>query len=128
VTVNFTNTHTFTPVPTATETQISESEAFEIKEIKIYPIPYNCNEFLNVKFNITQECKKISIKIYTVGFRLVKNIERDGINNKGTIEIKIDNKYFKNMGNGVYYFVISGTNTEGKYIRGKPETIILLKK
>ncbi len=118
----FTNTPVNTPVP-----EDDKEEKFLIKNIKIYPNPYNARDYLNIKINITKKCKKIDVKIYTTSLRLVINKQITGDFGFGDIDILIESKNFMRLSNGIYYFVVNFTDINNNNISSKPQILLLLK-
>ncbi|MBP7792882.1 MAG: rhamnogalacturonan lyase [Candidatus Goldbacteria bacterium] len=134
VTVTLTRTHTATLVSTktitqtATSTVIPDEEELKIEDIVIYPNPYNpIKGDLHIGLNITQACKTMKVRIYTSGFRLVKQITQTGNYTVGRNIIDIENRYIKNLANGSYFVIITATNKQGKQESSKPEILIILR-
>jgi hypothetical protein len=81
---------------------------------------------LKVKFEITQGSKRVKIRIYTVGFRLIKEIIKEGEYMAGVNTIRIESKYFNKIANGTYYLIITAINEESKSVNSKPVILIIL--
>ncbi|MCX8055950.1 MAG: hypothetical protein N3A67_09840, partial [Ignavibacteria bacterium] len=58
---------------------------------------------LKIKYNITKRCRLIKIMIFTCGFRMIKRIIKPGNYYVGQNNLELDNVYFKDLTNGVYY-------------------------
>jgi hypothetical protein len=117
--------YTGTATPTVVQTQSTPAILNPI----IYPNPYDPagNGDLKIRLQITQEVKNISLKIYTVAFRLVKEETWDGDFQPGEINLDVAPVELYNLANGSYYCLITAETMDGKTIKAKPETIIILK-
>jgi len=108
-----------------------ESEKYGIEDIVIYPNPYNNsgNEDLKISFKVTQKSKMIKVRIYTTGYRLIKQITfADKTYNAGVInKINIPDKYFTSLANGAYYLIIYAKNFKGEEVKSKPETLLIIR-
>ena len=141
----FTLTNTYTNTPTATFTQTPTSsqqptmtmtptptqiinQQQTINNVVVYPDPYNPDkDNLKIKFEITQPCKTIKIKIYTTGYRLIKQITQPRNYNSGDNNIEIEGRYINKLANGVYYLIITVKNLEGKEINSKPQILVIIR-
>jgi len=127
-----TPTLTNTPVNTATLTPTKTPEVQEITGIKPWPNPVNPDKDVEVKigFKIAQQdIEQIVIRIYTAGYRLIKEIKKEGaeavaIANQGYINIKKDD--LKTLANGVYYYYIK-VERKGEICKSKVDKIIVLR-
>ncbi|MBP7793334.1 MAG: hypothetical protein KA120_09800 [Candidatus Goldbacteria bacterium] len=124
-TVTETVMQTITPTQTQTGSQQSE-----IDDVLIFPNPYNPDKGdLKISFKVTQESKTMKVKIYTMGFRKIKEIKfTDKTYEAGkTNVLKIPEKYLKDMAAGTYYAIIIAKNSEDAEVRSNPEVLIILK-
>jgi len=120
-------TITITLTPTATPT------AQEITDVRPYPNPVNPEKDQEVRigFKIAQaDINKLIIKIYTSGYRLIKEVKLEDpneINNaitQGFVDIRI--KDLQMLANGAYYFYIK-VDRKGEVCRSKIEKLVILK-
>jgi len=117
-----TNTYT----PTSTRTQI-ENRQLKIENLVLYPNPYNPTKGdLRINILITGQLKLIKVKIYTTGFRLIKQITYEG-DYAGEETLTIDKRYLNNLANGICYILITGINKDETIINSKPVNLIILK-
>jgi len=117
-----------TITPTATSTIIPDEEELKVEDVVIYPNPYNpIKGDLHIGLNITQACKTMKVRIYTSGFRLVKQITQTGNYTVGRNVIDIESRYIKNLANGSYFVIITAINKQGKQENSKPEILVILK-
>ena len=137
-TATLTNTRTltpsFTPTPTssqqstmtmtATKTQ-NDNKQSAIDKVVLYPNPYIKGE-LKIKFEITQDIKSVKVKIYTMAFRLIREIIK-GEYNSGEVEINIEEKEISKLGNGIYHIILIGKDNEGQEIKSKPLELVVIK-
>jgi hypothetical protein len=132
ITTTITNTPSITATntvtPTFTGTVIPDKEEFKIEDVVIMPNPYNPGRSdLKIGFEITQASKVIKVRIYTSGFRLIKQIAQVGNYVVGRNTIYIESRYFKNLANGTYYIIITAMNNKGVSVNSKPVVLIILK-
>jgi len=122
----WTITQTFTLTPTGTP------EKQEITDVKPYPNPVNPdkNAELRIGFKIAQtDVDKVIIRIYTSGYRLIKEIKYEGtqavaVATQG-IAI-IETKELKFLANGTYYFYVKAER-KGEICKTKVDKIIILR-
>lgn len=127
-TVTFTNTTANTNTPTATHTpKISDVLDFvKMMPIITYPNPANAQSDLKIKFFITKTADKIEIKLYTIGFRLIKEISKEINLQAGENNITIENQFLKEVAKGIYYYVIIIEDNKGKKITSKIQKFMIL--
>jgi len=137
VTPTITGTSTNTPVNTATWTitiTLTPTEtptAQEITDVRPYPNPVNPEKDseLKIGFKIAQvDIDKLIIRIYTSGYRLIKEIRYEGVEAENIARngvVKIEIKELENLANNVYYFYIKA-DRKGD-CRSRIEKLIILK-
>jgi len=122
------NTASITFTPTYTQTQMiatvtpTEAEKLEIKDVIISPNPANMKTNLNIKFEITKRINYANIRIYTAAMRLIYEMVVEKEYAQGNNTIIIEAKKLNQMGNGVYYYILTvkdKQNKEARYNRGK---------
>ena len=117
---------TNTSTPTMTLTISNQQPA--IDNVVLYPNPYNPRiENIKIGFELTQASKVIKVRIYTGGYRLIKQITQVGNYAVGGNTIEIGSRYFKNLANGTYYMVITAINNKGVSVNSKPVILIILR-
>jgi len=127
-----TPTSTNTPVNTATFTPTITPTAQEIKDVRPCPNPYNPikESELRIYFKISQQdIEKIVIRIYTSGYRLIKEAKREGteaIDAATQGYINIEAKELIMLANSTYYFYIK-TEKKGESCRSKINKMVILK-
>jgi hypothetical protein len=129
-TSSYTGTITTSITPTWTQTFMPDSEEYRIEDMVIYPNPYNPgDEDLKISFKVTQKSKMIKVRIFTTGYRLIKQITfADKTYNAGVInKIEIPDKYFRSLANGAYYLIVYARNFKGEEVRNKPETLLIIR-
>jgi len=129
-----TPSYTWTLIPTYTRTitpTLRPTPALE--NMRPYPNPYNPvkDGDLKIGINISQaDTKKITLKIYTTGYRLIKQITVDKpikvlqIATQGYINIKAADLITLSNATYYYYIVIKNQNSETK---SKVEKLIIMK-
>ena len=132
ITTTITNTPSITATntvtPTFTGTVIPDKEEFKIEDVVIMPNPYNPGRSdIKIGFEITQASKVIKVRIYTSGFRLIKQITQVGNYVVGRNTIDIESRYLNNLANGAYYIIITAINNKGVSVNSKPSVLIILK-
>ena len=101
---------------------------FELNGILTFPNPFNPNtmDLFGFKYNVTRQIRSMNVKVYTVSFKLIRNIEitTDGNAGKGTATVS--GSYFQGLASGIYYYYMEVEDTQGKKKRSKISTIVLL--
>src|ERR1035437_3124715 len=117
-----TATLTYTPMPTATT---EWEDRFEIRDILIYPNPYDPeNTGLKINISITRAASDIKIRIYTVSFRRVMDLDFGPINTKEAI-ITIPAGRLTHLSAGIYHVVVTGKSDGNKAISKPVELVIM---
>jgi len=112
---------------TITSTIVLEEGELKVEDVSIYPNPYNPRVGdLRISFNVTWEIKLVKVRIYTVGFRVVKQIIKE-VENGGRINIIIERRYLERLASGTYYLVLIIKDNEGKDIYSKPQILIIIR-
>lgn len=124
-TQTFTYTPTLIPVFTVTPTA-TEGEKMEIKDLIAYPNPLNpVKNGLWIKFTAAKSGKNTVLRVYSSGFRCVKE-EKLGVITAGENRYYVAGKTFQNLANGTYYYVAETEVINEKY-RSKVNKLIILK-
>jgi len=116
-----------TPSPVFTATP--SREAFQITVDKVYPNP--CNpEFYDLIFSIivNKNSRSYSVKIFTEGFRMIRNISINETQAAGKNNLTVNRAVLTALSNGVYYYTISAASDDGFTAISKPGNIIILRK
>jgi hypothetical protein len=80
-----------------------------------------------LRFTITREAIKITLKIYTAGFRAVKEEEWDGDFPPGEVSRSVAIREFNRLASGAYYYLIIADLKQGNTVRSKPDMLIILR-
>jgi hypothetical protein len=104
-------------IPTITVTPV-QNVVQEITDIKSYPNPVNPDRdiIFRIGFKIGQKnINKLTINIYTTGFRFIKeipikNADAASAANNGFVDVDINE--LKPLANGVYYYYIKAFKDE----------------
>jgi chitinase len=126
VTITLTPTPVITSSPTAATTS-----ALTIGPIKPYPNPINPIIWpLKIVVNITpNDIDRITLKIYTVAYRLIREEIFEGTEMKqidGGVILTCDSSELIDLSNGTYYYLVIAEK-DGAKVRSKADTIIILK-
>jgi len=129
-----TNTVTFIPTPTGTSMPLPtqtlvESDKFEITDVLVYPNPLTeYSNSLYISLNLSRTPDNIDLKIYTVSFRAIRNIEwKTGVA-KGKNVLQVSRAKLAAVASGTYYYVITANSKNGKTARSKAGIFIILRK
>ena len=131
-TPTMTVTRTNTPVNTATLTPTVTPTAQEITDLRPYPNPVNPDKETEVRigFRMAQyDIDKLIIRIYTSGYRLIKEVTKEGTDavsaaNNGYVSIYAIE--LKSLANGAYYYFIKAER-KGDICRSKVDKLIILR-
>ena len=120
---------TFTVTPTYTITPVPDGTVLKITKIDTYPNPVivTSGQGMTVEFYATKRCVKASFTVYTRAFRKILVVEKQGPISAGENTITIENESLKNLSPGVYYGSVAATGEDGKEIRGKAVTILIIR-
>ena len=126
-----TGTYTQTPVATSTNTPAPTSEILEVIIVKPYPNPYNPEKDgdLRIGCKITQtDFDNLVIRIYTAGYRLIKEITPNNITEIASQEyiMDINASNLKALSNATYYYYIAVTKNNSEK-KSKIDKLIILK-
>jgi hypothetical protein len=95
----------------------------------VFPNPYflKTGDDLRLRFDATQNVKKVKLRIYSSGLRRVREKIWDGVYTAGRVDMQVAIKEFDKLANGTYYYVVIGENDSGQEAKSRPEAIIILK-
>ncbi len=112
--------HTATPTPTSTPIDFFEKDTYEVTKAYVYPNP-SFGKFMFV-FEVNKPSKKVEIKIFTCGRRLVRVIEYYGFT-AGRHERLTEE--LRGLDNGVYHFMVKCHDGKGNTAHKTGEIVIL---
>ena len=122
-----TMTQTLTVVPVASAT-VEWEDTFRISEILIFPNPHSLNSGdLKVMFDISSPADEITVKVYTVSYRLVLKYDlgaSDAMEN--TFIIPEDG--LSGFSTGVYFLTVSGRSKTGEKHAAKPGKFVVFRR
>lgn len=115
--------------PAATPTSTKEPRFFKITEPYVYPCPYNPNAGVDLKIKVTlnKECKKLTLKIYTAGYRRVFEKEFTGSFTGDTQILPVAAENLKKFSNGSYFYQITGETAGNETANTKIKAMIIIK-
>jgi hypothetical protein len=112
-------------LPSATPTNVPEGAEPEIKDVVIYPNPLVAGGVLNVKLNLSQTPENITLKIYTVSFRAVREITWDTGIHMGDNSLLAPSAETRSLSSGVYYYVIKAKSLSNGEARAKAGILVV---
>jgi hypothetical protein len=127
-------TATFSQTPlalTATSTPTPLPGTLSIKPVKFYPNPINpvkISDFI-ISYNFSPGTDKVTVKIYTVAYRLIKEYVFDEPQMQQVIMqgyIQCDTGRIADLSEGIYYYVVI-TDNQGTTQRPVVGKFIILK-
>ncbi len=128
LTLTATLTFTKTAVLTPTNTPIIVADDYILKfidKIRVYPNPVNYGNDLNFKFKINKKAKSIYLKIFTTSLRLVYKTSKENINEIDDIIIR--REVINKFSTGIYYYVLSVEDENGKKVNSENGQIIIIR-
>ncbi|MFP4466701.1 MAG: hypothetical protein ACLFP1_06600 [Candidatus Goldiibacteriota bacterium] len=116
-----TPTMTNTPEITPTNTPVDFfGERFYIYDNLVYPNP--SHGLFILKYSTSKDCRKITVRIYTSSFRLIRSYENENIKKGEVIQLY---EALKDAANGIYHYLIEAWDHDGERTRKAGEIIIL---
>jgi hypothetical protein len=128
----FTPTYSMTvsPTPEATPTAVSGPEKLEFGDggkILLFPDPYGGNGILKAGFSLTKNASKFSMKLYTSGFRRVRDFNFTGAYFAGENVSVFPGQNLSGLASGTYYFIAEAEDDTGNRAKSKIGILILIK-
>jgi len=129
ITSSVTDTMTPNPTPTSTPVITPTPGSFEINNVVIYPNPFHPGGGLGATLgaDITQDAESLTIKIYTTGFRAVREIVIPGIISAGRVNAHVNERDIGNLANGIYYYTVTGESAGNTKAKALPGALIILR-
>lgn len=121
-------TCTLTPTSTPTATETSTPGLFEINDVLTYPNPFNPNttDLFGFKYDVTRDVRQITVKIYTVSFKLIRNIVIATDACGGARKDNVSGRYFLGLASGIYYYQIEAEDMSGNRKKSRILTLIII--
>jgi hypothetical protein len=132
-----TATHTSTPTKTITGTAtitntVTVTPDYTVVPVTsiepIYPNPYTPGSGgLKMDFNINKPSPKVKFRLFSIGYRLIREYEWDNLPAGHNTE-KVQDSYIDELSSGIYYYIVTYADIDGNEKRFKPKTLIILRK
>ncbi len=78
-------------------------------------------------FNLTRDCDTIKFRLYTAGFRLIKEAVFSGTYYAGDNALAINTGEIKNLASGIYYCVLTASGAGNKTPASKTGELIVFR-
>jgi hypothetical protein len=78
-------------------------------------------------FNITRDCDEVKFRLYTAGFRLIKESVFSGSYYVGYNTISVNTSEIKNLASGIYYYVLTAAGSGNKTPASKAGEIVVFR-
>jgi subtilase family serine protease len=109
------DTATPTLQPSATVTAAAGENLFKINDVVIYPNPMiSGHSGPNLRLDITGKPVSITMKIYTVSFRLIADREWAGADITGGYSVSMGTDITARLAPGIYYYIIKAKDASGR--------------
>ena len=82
---------------------------------------------MSAAYYITKRCEKVSVTIYTSGYRKIITVEKQGPFSAGENTITIAGSALSDLSPGVYYAQVTAEDENGVKERGKTVVVVVLK-
>ena len=116
---------------TATPTVVFMPPGGSISVYNTYPMvnPFNPDRapFVNVYFEVSKGCTTIKFRLYTAGYRLIRQEEFTGIFMDGANAVQVGSGVFKTLAPGIYYYAIIASGPDRVGYAGKAGKIIIVR-
>ena len=121
------NTPTITP--TYTLTAVPDGTVMKITKTDISPNPVNVTAGggMKVDFYMTMRCSKVAFTLYTLSYRKIKTVEKQGPISAGENTITVPGTALSGLSAGMYYGQVTATDEQGIKTAGKAVIIIILR-
>ncbi len=118
-TITSSETPTFTVTPDFTSTAVAQptltSTATQETTTGVYPNPFDPDkEDLHVAFGASVDSTDVELKLYTVSFRLIRNISLGGASTGVMNDKTATRNNFLGLARGLYYYILEFNTTNGK--------------
>jgi hypothetical protein len=98
----------------------------EITDVTIYPNPYKSGD-IKIQISLTRQCSRISYKIYTDSFRLIR-FGAETVNfSAGKNDLIIKAYKIKGLANGTYYMTFAVEDSLRNSAKSGIKTLIIIK-
>jgi len=108
-------------------TVISAAGAFEIKDALIYPDPVSGAGDFTLRLSCTRQPVSVSMKIYSVSFRLIRDLSWDQSGMTGNYDMAPPAGCLDNCANGTYFYEISAVGDDGKTAKSTAKPLIIIR-
>gem|GEM_PF-2715724 len=127
-TMTYTATPVYTPFATATLTPEPVSGKPVITDVLAYPNPYTGSSgAMTVVYNVKADINEIIFRLYTSGFRLVRERREQGYKNAGTHAMTINRADTSMLAAGIYFYILEASGTGGETEKSRDDAIVILK-
>lgn len=82
---------------------------------------------MTVSYYVTKRCAKVTFTLYTLSYRKIMTIEKQGPISAGDNSITIAGGALAKLSAGVYYGQVTATDEQGAKTAGKAITILIIR-
>lgn len=126
-TVPVSQSATPTPTPTATQAEADKLWFQDDGKVRFYPNPVNGKADVKIGFSLSKSAKELSVKIYTSGFRRVKNLDFKGSYTAGPNLQVCPKTNTADFSPGTYYYVATAKDAAGNEAKSKIGILLIIK-
>jgi hypothetical protein len=77
--------------------------------------------------DLTQDASKIKVRIYTTGYRTVKEINIPGPLDMGRVSVDVAAREFSRLAAGIYYYTVAAESSSGAGAKARPKILVIKK-
>jgi hypothetical protein len=97
-------------------------------DVLAYPNPYTGSSgAMTVVYNVKADINEIIFRLYTSGFRLVRERREQGYKNAGTHAMTINRADTSMLAAGIYFYILEASGTGGETEKSRDDAIVILK-
>ena len=91
------------------------------------PVNLTTGSGMAVDFYVTMRCSKVTFTLYTLSYRKIKTVEKQGPISAGENTIIVPGTALSGLSAGLYYGQVTATDEQGMKTNGRAVTILIIR-